>query len=153
MGPIQHLCSSVVSSSALMFRKVLVANRGEIAVRIIRAVHELDAEAIAVYSEPDRTALHVRLADYAYPVGPAPAGESYLNAAALLDVARRSGAEALHPGYGFLSENPDFARACAAAGVAYVGPSPDALALMGDKVAARRLAAEVGVPTVPGTPE
>ncbi len=136
-----------------MFRKVLVANRGEIAVRIIRAVHELGAEAVAIYSEVDRKALHVRLADYAYPVGPAPAGQSYLNIPAILEVARRSGAEAVHPGYGFLSESPAFAQACVAAGLAFVGPTPDAMALMGDKVAARRLAAAAGVPTLSGTPD
>jgi acetyl-CoA carboxylase biotin carboxylase subunit len=134
-----------------MFKRVLVANRGEIAVRIIRAIHDLGAEAVAVFSEADRGALHVRLADHAYPIGPAPAAQSYLNAEAILAVVRQSGAEAVHPGYGFLSENAAFAAACAEAGITFVGPSPAALALMGDKMAARNLAAQAGVPTVPGT--
>jgi len=113
----------------------------------------LGVEAVAVYSEADRDALHVRLADYAYEIGPAPAAQSYLRADTVLEAAQAAGAEAIHPGYGFLSENAAFARACAAAGVAFIGPSPEALALMGDKLAARSLAAQVGVMTAPGTLE
>jgi 3-methylcrotonyl-CoA carboxylase alpha subunit len=132
------------------FRKVLIANRGEIAVRVIRACQELGIRAIAVFSEADRGALHTRLADEAHLIGPAPAAESYLSVARILEVARRAGAEALHPGYGFLSENAAFAEACAAAGIRFVGPPPGAMQLMGDKAAARRLVAEHGVPVVPG---
>jgi 3-methylcrotonyl-CoA carboxylase alpha subunit len=132
------------------FRRVLVANRGEIAVRVIRACQELGIRAIAVYSEADRGAFHTRLADEAHPIGPPPAAASYLNGARILDLARRTGAEAIHPGYGFLAENAAFAEACAAAGVTFVGPPPDAMRLMGDKAAARRLVADHGVPVVPG---
>ena len=132
------------------FGRVLIVNRGEIAVRLIRACQELGARAIAVYSEADHGALHTRLADEAHLLGPPPASESYLNIERVLDVARRTGAEALHPGYGFLSENPAFAEACAAAGLAFVGPPPNAMRLMGDKAAARRLVAEHGVAIVPG---
>ena len=134
-----------------MFRKVLIANRGEIAVRVIRACRELGISPIAVYSDADRTALHVRLADEAYSIGPAPATESYLRSANILAAAKAAGVEAIHPGYGFLSESAAFARECEAAGLVFIGPPPDVLAAMGDKVAARRLAAAAGVPTVPGT--
>jgi acetyl/propionyl-CoA carboxylase alpha subunit len=135
-----------------MFRRVLVANRGEIAVRIIRAIHELGAEAVAVYSDADRGARHVRMADHAVRIGPTPAAESYLDAAKIIDAAQATGAEAIHPGYGFLSERAAFARACAASGIAYVGPSPETLDVTGDKVSARDLATRAGARLVPGTP-
>jgi acetyl-CoA carboxylase biotin carboxylase subunit len=134
-----------------MFRKVLVANRGEIAVRVIRACREAGIESVAVYSEADRGALHARLADEAYCIGPGPVGESYLNAGKIIETAKACGAEALHPGYGFLSERAEFARACAVAGIVFVGPSPEAMGALGDKVEARRIAREAGAPTVPGT--
>ena len=132
-------------------KSVLVANRGEIAVRIIRTCHEMGLQTIAVYSEPDRDAYHAYLADQAWNIGPAPAGQSYLNAERILKVAAETGAEAIHPGYGFLSENPDFARAVIEAGLIWVGPPPSAIAAMGNKVASRRMAVEAGVPVVPGT--
>jgi acetyl-CoA carboxylase biotin carboxylase subunit len=134
-----------------MFKKILIANRGEIAVRVLRACHEMGIAAVVVYSDVDRAALHVRKADEAYPIGPAAASESYLNIHKILDVAKRSGADAIHPGYGFLSENARFAQACADAGVKFIGPTAAAMEAMGSKTRARQAMEKAGVPFVPGT--
>lgn len=132
------------------FRKILIANRGEIAVRVIRACREMGIRAIAVYSDVDRAALHVRMADEAVAIGPAPASESYLSVERILGAAAASKAEAIHPGYGFLSENPALARACEKTGIVFIGPSAESMELMGSKTAARQTVAAAGVPVVPG---
>lgn len=134
-----------------MLKKILVANRGEIAVRIIRACQELGHETVAIYSEADRMAPHVRMAQEAYQAGPAQAIESYLRGDKIIEIAKKCGADAIHPGYGFLAENAGFAEATLAAGLTWIGPSPHAIRLMGDKVIARRTMAKAGVPLVPGT--
>ncbi|AUS08534.1 acetyl-CoA carboxylase biotin carboxylase subunit [Laceyella sacchari] len=134
-----------------MFKKILIANRGEIAVRIIRACRELGISTVAVYSEADRDALHVTLADEAYCIGPAAARDSYLNMTNLLSTATLVGADAIHPGYGFLAENADFAELCMACNITFIGPSPEAIVKMGDKTTARETMKVAGVPTVPGT--
>ncbi len=133
-----------------MFKKVLIANRGEIAVRIMATCREMGIRTVAVYSEADRQARHVREADEAYLIGPAPAPQSYLRIETLLAIARQSGAEAIHPGYGFLSENADFAEACEQAGIIFIGPPAPVMRLMGSKIAAKQLTQEIGAPTVPG---
>ena len=134
-----------------MFKRVLIANRGEIAVRVIRACRELGIETVAVYSDVDRSALHVQYADHAYPIGPAPSSESYLVVEKILDAARKSGADAIHPGYGFLSERAPFSKACTEAGITFIGPQPEAIEKMGDKVTARAIMQKAQVPVVPGT--
>jgi 3-methylcrotonyl-CoA carboxylase alpha subunit len=134
----------------MMFRKILIANRGEIACRVMRTAHRMGIRTVAVYSDADRDARHVRLADAARRIGPPVARESYLNAEAILAAARDTGAEAIHPGYGFLSENEGFARACTKAGIVFIGPTPEAIAAMGDKSAAKQLMEKARVPLVPG---
>ena len=135
-----------------MFKKVLIANRGEIALRVIRACRELGIQTVAVYSEADRESLHVRFADDDVCIGPAPARESYLRIPRLIAAAEITGADAIHPGYGFLAENAEFAETCAASNIAFIGPTPEQIRVMGDKAAARKAMADVGVPIIPGTP-
>ncbi|GAA4709840.1 acetyl-CoA carboxylase biotin carboxylase subunit [Brevibacillus fulvus] len=134
-----------------MFQKILIANRGEIAVRVIRACRELGIRSVAIYSEADRDALHVKLADEAYCIGPTASKDSYLNIATIMSVATKVGVDAIHPGYGFLAENADFAEICAACNITFIGPDPEAIIKMGDKSTAKETMKTAGVPTVPGT--
>jgi len=133
-----------------MFTKILIANRGEIACRVARTARRMGIRTVAVYSDADANALHVAACDEAHRLGPPPPRESYLDGRKILEIAKRSGAQAIHPGYGFLSENEGFARACAAAGIAFIGPPPEAIAAMGSKSAAKSIMAKAGVPLVPG---
>src|SRR5215469_11033829 len=133
-----------------MFRKVLVANRGEIAVRVIRALREMGIASVAVYSDADRASLHVRRADEAAHVGPAPSSESYLRIDRIIAAAKKHGADAIHPGYGFLSENAGFAAACEEAGIVFIGPPASAIRALGSKTSARSIAMEAGAPMAPG---
>src|ERR1700726_2972944 len=134
-----------------MFRKVLIANRGEIALRVISACRELDIKTVAVYSEADRNSLHVRFADEAICIGPPRSGDSYLNIPQVISAAEIADVDAIHPGYGFLSENANFAEVCEASHITFIGPSPDVLRMMGEKDQARREMAAAGVPIVPGS--
>src|SRR6266403_546097 len=129
-----------------MFKKILIANRGEIACRVIRACREMRIATVAVYSDADADALHVRMADEAYNIGPAPSAESYLRGEKIIEVAKQSGAEAIHPGYGFLSENAEFVRAVTKAGIVFIGPPAEAMEGLGGKISARKIAIEAGVP-------
>jgi acetyl-CoA carboxylase biotin carboxylase subunit len=133
-----------------MFKKILIANRGEIACRIIRACREMGIASVAVYSEADRAGLHVQIADEGVAIGPPPAVESYLNMDRIIEAARSTGAEAIHPGYGFLAENPEFARRCEKEGFVFIGPNSRALELVGDKVRARQTMEKAGIPIIPG---
>src|SRR5690349_1451703 len=135
-----------------MFKKILIANRGEIALRVIRACRELEIETVAVYSDADRESLHVRFADDDVCIGPAPARDSYLKIPRLIAAAEITGADAIHPGYGFLAENAEFAETCLASNITFIGPTPEQIRVMGDKAAARKAMTAVGVPIIPGTP-
>ena len=134
-----------------MFKKILIANRGEIAVRIIRACRELGVRCVAVYSTADRRSLHAQIADEAVCIGPPVTKDSYLNMDAVIQAALNTGAEAIHPGFGFLSENAEFARKCAENGLVFIGPSPEAIEMLGNKAAAKETMAEAGVPVIPGS--
>src|SRR5256885_2139065 len=133
-----------------MFTKIVIANRGEIAVRIMATCREMGIRTVAVYSEADRNALHVREADEAYLIGPAPAAQSYLNIETIINTAKLCNAQAIHPGYGFLAENTAFVDACSQAGIVFIGPTASAMRLMGSKIAAKQLAQSVGAPVIPG---
>jgi acetyl-CoA carboxylase biotin carboxylase subunit len=133
--------------------KILIANRGEIAIRIMRSCREMGIESVAVFSEADRTSMHVRYADESYNIGPAPSSESYLNIDVIIATAKSSGADEIHPGYGFLSENATFSRRCCEEGLLFIGPSPESIEMMSDKINARKRMTEAGVPVVPGTTE
>ncbi|MCZ7384287.1 MAG: acetyl-CoA carboxylase biotin carboxylase subunit, partial [Candidatus Methanoperedens sp.] len=134
-----------------MFRKVLIANRGEIAIRVMRACRELDVKTVAVYSEVDKNALFAKYADEAYPIGPAPAIQSYLNMDAILDVAHKTGAEAIHPGYGFLAENPEFAGRCEKEEIKFIGPLSQTIKSVGSKIEAKKTMRAAGIPVIPGS--
>lgn len=136
-----------------MFKKILIANRGEIALRIIRACREMNIETVAVFSEADRDSLHVKAADQAVCIGPYPSAKSYLNIPNIISAAELTGVDAIHPGYGFLSENARFAEICESCGITFIGPSPRAIETMGDKATARKTMIEAGVPVVPGSKE
>lgn len=146
-----YICTFLYEN--LMIKKVLIANRGEIAVRIIRTCREMGIKTVAVYSDADRTALHVRYADEAYHIGPSPSSESYLDIQKIIDVAKKTGTDAIHPGYGFLSEKAEFSRRVSEAGIIFIGPDPEAINAMGDKITARAKMMSSGVPVVPGTPD
>ena len=135
-----------------MLSKILIANRGEIALRVVRAARDLGITSVAAYSEADRDSLHVRHADESVCIGPPRSAQSYLDIEAIVDAARRAGAEAVHPGYGYLAENGDFARACEDAGLVFIGPTPENLDLAGDKIKAKNIISEAGVPIVPSSP-
>ena len=135
----------------MMFKKVLIANRGEIAIRVMRACRELDIKTVAVYSDVDKNALFAKYADEAYPIGPAPAAQSYLNMDNILEVAHKTGAEAIHPGYGFLSENEVFAERCEKEGIVFIGPSSHTIESVGSKIAAKKTMKAAGIPVIPGS--